>query len=105
MKVEFKKVDKALESLCRKASEQYLIEIHLAFKKNPDLEKFIDAMGAQFFLDNNGSIIELEKDVRRNGEYVGVLVRPSFRRLVDFLNEWEKYASFPSKEIARKLEY
>lgn len=83
LKKHYKKADK----LAIKIVEQLARKI---LRNDPELKEFTMAMGVYFFTDFNDEIVDvLERRMNTNYNYDYFPSKPSFKPLIDFIDEWD----------------
>ncbi len=74
-------------------------EARKILKKRKNLKEFIMAMGTYFFVDKHGNTIDTWESKYINYECRMFNASPSFKKLNDFISEWDEYLKLTGESM------
>lgn len=98
-----KDFQKRLDAVRNDAIHEVIVEARKIMAKHPHLVEFLMAMGTYYFIDNRGEIVSTLDEHRANGNYVMRDSKAYFKKLNDFINEWDEILKLTGEGMRFKL--
>lgn len=104
IKGEHRAISREYERVYKHAEKVVIAEARRIMKKHPHLVEFIMAMGTFYFVDKNNEIVDTTvSEMNASYNYVTKDSFAYFKKLNDFIGEWNEYLKLTGAGIRFKV--